>query len=240
MTEMADLRAGGRPRELRARRSDDPPPRPSARSLPGRHAVASEPGLTAAIGVAGADPGGPTTGDQKTATRPRPAPDRPRPDRGGDRECARQRVPWSGRRHRRRCDRHRGHRHADIAGARSDTSPGIVQLGPGETAPPKAIVQQAPAPTPRVVTVTTRQSGQVMTSLAFELDDHETPAPEGDPRDLVSRTAALMGGRVGIHVVPAEGWSPDAAGRPPTPCSAASARGPTGSRASIRPPSSAA
>lgn len=47
------------------------------------------------------------------------------------------------------------------------TSPGtvrhvtrIVQLGPGETAPPKAIVQPAPAPTPRVVTVTTRQSGK--------------------------------------------------------------------------------
>ena len=35
-----------------------------------------------------------------------------------------------------------------------------VQLGPGETAPPKAIVRQAPAPTPRVVTVTTRQSGK--------------------------------------------------------------------------------
>ena len=51
-----------------------------------------------------------------------------------------------------------------------------------------------------------------MTSLALELDDQETPAAEGDPRDLVSRTAALMGGRVGIHVVPAEGWSPDAAG----------------------------
>ena len=51
-----------------------------------------------------------------------------------------------------------------------------------------------------------------MTSLAFELDDHEAPAPEGDPRDLVSRTAALMGGRVGIHVVPADGWSPDATG----------------------------
>ena len=51
-----------------------------------------------------------------------------------------------------------------------------------------------------------------MTSLALELDDLETPAPEGDPPDLVSRTAALMGGCVGIHVIPGEGWSPDTAG----------------------------
>lgn len=36
-----------------------------------------------------------------------------------------------------------------------------VQLQPGQTAPPRAVVQQAPAPTPRVVTVTTRQSGVV-------------------------------------------------------------------------------
>lgn len=34
-----------------------------------------------------------------------------------------------------------------------------VQLKPGETAPPKAVVKQAPAPKPRVVVVTTRQSG---------------------------------------------------------------------------------
>jgi hypothetical protein len=34
-----------------------------------------------------------------------------------------------------------------------------VQLAPGQTPPPKAVVQQAPAPTPRVVTVTTKQSG---------------------------------------------------------------------------------
>jgi len=35
-----------------------------------------------------------------------------------------------------------------------------VQLAPGETPPPAAVVQQAPAPKPRVVTVTTRQSGK--------------------------------------------------------------------------------
>jgi len=35
----------------------------------------------------------------------------------------------------------------------------IVQLKPGQTAPPQAVVQQAPAPKPRVVVVTTRQSG---------------------------------------------------------------------------------
>ena len=35
----------------------------------------------------------------------------------------------------------------------------FVQLKPGQTAPPKAVVQQAPAPKPRVVVVTTRQSG---------------------------------------------------------------------------------
>jgi hypothetical protein len=35
-----------------------------------------------------------------------------------------------------------------------------VQLQPGQTAPPAASVQQAPAPKPRVVVVTTRQSGK--------------------------------------------------------------------------------
>jgi len=34
-----------------------------------------------------------------------------------------------------------------------------VQLQPGQTAPPAATVQRAPTPTPRVVTVRTRQSG---------------------------------------------------------------------------------
>lgn len=34
-----------------------------------------------------------------------------------------------------------------------------VQLQPGQTAPPNAVVNQAPAPKPRVVVVTTRQSG---------------------------------------------------------------------------------
>lgn len=37
-----------------------------------------------------------------------------------------------------------------------------VQLKPGQTAPPQAIVKQAPASTPRVVTVTTTQSGRVV------------------------------------------------------------------------------
>lgn len=35
-----------------------------------------------------------------------------------------------------------------------------VQLAPGQTPPPKAVVQQAPVPKPRVVVVTTRQSGK--------------------------------------------------------------------------------
>jgi hypothetical protein len=35
-----------------------------------------------------------------------------------------------------------------------------VQLQPGQTAPPQAVVKQAPAPKPRVVVVTTRQSGK--------------------------------------------------------------------------------
>jgi hypothetical protein len=35
-----------------------------------------------------------------------------------------------------------------------------VQLKPGQTAPPKAVVKQAPALPPRVVVVTTRQSGK--------------------------------------------------------------------------------
>ncbi len=34
-----------------------------------------------------------------------------------------------------------------------------VKLKPGQTAPPQAVVKQAPAPKPRVVVVTTRQSG---------------------------------------------------------------------------------
>jgi hypothetical protein len=34
-----------------------------------------------------------------------------------------------------------------------------VQLQPGQTAPPAAIVQQAPAPKPRIVVVRTKQSG---------------------------------------------------------------------------------
>lgn len=35
-----------------------------------------------------------------------------------------------------------------------------VQLAPGQTAPPKAIVKQAPVPKPRIVVVTTKQSGK--------------------------------------------------------------------------------
>lgn len=34
-----------------------------------------------------------------------------------------------------------------------------VHLAPGQTAPPNTVVKQAPAPKPRVVIVTTRQSG---------------------------------------------------------------------------------
>ena len=34
-----------------------------------------------------------------------------------------------------------------------------VQLQPGQTAPPQAVVQQPAAPAPRIVTITTRQSG---------------------------------------------------------------------------------
>ena len=35
-----------------------------------------------------------------------------------------------------------------------------VQLAPGQTAPPQAVMTQAPAPKPRVVVVTTKQSGK--------------------------------------------------------------------------------
>jgi hypothetical protein len=35
-----------------------------------------------------------------------------------------------------------------------------VQLAPGQTPPPQAVIQQAPAPKPRVVIVTTKQSGK--------------------------------------------------------------------------------
>lgn len=37
----------------------------------------------------------------------------------------------------------------------------VVQLKPGQTAPPQSIVTQLPAPTPRIVVVTTKQSGIV-------------------------------------------------------------------------------
>jgi hypothetical protein len=35
----------------------------------------------------------------------------------------------------------------------------IVHLQPGQTAPPQALVSQMPAPSPRTVIITTRQSG---------------------------------------------------------------------------------
>ena len=35
-----------------------------------------------------------------------------------------------------------------------------VHLAPGQTAPPQAVVKQAPAPAPKVVVVTTHQSGK--------------------------------------------------------------------------------
>jgi hypothetical protein len=37
-----------------------------------------------------------------------------------------------------------------------------VQLKPGQTAPPQAVVKAAPVSTPRIVTVTTTQSGVVV------------------------------------------------------------------------------
>ena len=49
-----------------------------------------------------------------------------------------------------------------VASAPSDAVKHIVryvQLQPGQTAPPNVIVKQAPAPKPRVVVVTTKQSG---------------------------------------------------------------------------------
>ena len=36
----------------------------------------------------------------------------------------------------------------------------IIQLAPGQTAPPKSVVQQQPAPKPRVNVVVTKQSGK--------------------------------------------------------------------------------
>jgi len=50
----------------------------------------------------------------------------------------------------------------DVAVAPTDAVKHIVryvQLKPGQTAPPNVIVKQAPAPKPRVVVVTTKQSG---------------------------------------------------------------------------------
>jgi hypothetical protein len=54
---------------------------------------------------------------------------------------------------------------SQVVAAPAEATPAVrhviqyVQLKPGETAPPQAVVQQAPAPKPRVVVVTTRQSG---------------------------------------------------------------------------------
>ena len=57
------------------------------------------------------------------------------------------------------------HRADDGDRSRSGAAPSVrhviqyVQLKPGQTAPPKAVVKQAPALPPKVVVVTTRQSG---------------------------------------------------------------------------------
>lgn len=49
---------------------------------------------------------------------------------------------------------------ADVPAASIRHVTRYVQLQPGQTAPPTALVQQAPAPKPRVVVVTTKQSGK--------------------------------------------------------------------------------
>jgi hypothetical protein len=54
---------------------------------------------------------------------------------------------------------------SQVVAAPAETTPLVrhvteyVKLKPGQTAPPRAVVKQAPAPKPRVVVVTTRQSG---------------------------------------------------------------------------------
>jgi hypothetical protein len=153
---MSDIRSGGRPRD------ESRTPGATARPLPPR------PSLVRSI-AAGDDVANPTT-----LARP-PAVKKPRPDPGPIRialgltgiATATALItaflgPAVG---------------ADAGGGAGPTDPAAValvaepsqairhviryvQLKPGQTAPPQAVVKQAPAPKPRIVVVTTKQSGK--------------------------------------------------------------------------------
>lgn len=153
---MSDIRSGGRPRD-ESRTSA-----PTARPLPPRPSAARQ--ITA-----GDDLANPTT-----PARP-PAVKKPRPDPGpirialgltGIATASALVTAFLG-----------SAVGADAGGAAVTTDPAAVavaaepsqairhviryvQLQPGQTAPPKAVVKQAPAPKPRVVIVTTKQSGK--------------------------------------------------------------------------------
>jgi len=168
-TKMADIRAGGRPREAMGPSeavTRPLPPRPSTRSLPARPAPGRE---SAAVDAVEASPVRIPAGRQPVTRKPRPDPGPLRIALGLTGMATASALlsaflgPAAG------ADAGRGAAVGTTDAVVIDTpvSPDTVkhvtrtvQLGPGETAPPKAIVQQAPAPRPRVVTVTTRQSGK--------------------------------------------------------------------------------
>ena len=157
-TEMADLRSGGRPREPR-----DTGASPDAQSLNGRP-LPTRTGPTQPIhgGLAVADSG--SAGRTPPAKKPRPDPGPLRIAIGLTGVATASALvsaflapPVGG-----------------TPGARTTATETIVapaapqpvqhitryvQLAPGQTAPPQAVIQQAPAPKPRVVIVTTKQSG---------------------------------------------------------------------------------
>ena len=124
---------------------------------------------------------------------------------------------------------------------RADPAPSVrhviqyVQLKPGQTAPPKAVVKQAPAPPPRVVVVTTtRQSGGSRDRAGPRSGRGPTePAvaaaarPRGRSTGPRLRQRPMLGGHVGIHLATPSDRA-DAESRPgvtPTDCSIGWRRG---------------
>lgn len=150
---MSDLRSGGRPRAAAS------PTQSTVRPLPPRSGAATRP---IPVGSAASEPA--TPGRTVVARKPRPDPGPLRIAIGLTGMATASAlisaflapsIGASGGAGTSAND-------ATVAAAPSQAVQHItryVQLAPGQTAPPQAVVQQAPAPKPRVVIVTTKQSG---------------------------------------------------------------------------------